>query len=457
MPCGLPIQFLVFSWRVSTPDRKIAGLVDMGQVPRMPIITIVSQGTLGDHFPFLALGEALVARGHTIRYLGPSHLAAAITECGMEAWPFCCDVNPEHVRANPASYDHWSSERGGFGPNSGAESADLFSRGRYAEKLKDLMAAASGSDLLLCSRLLPIGQTISELTGVPWVTACVVPWFYPSPGTAAAKGIEAREEAEKLRPMMRTFAEQLNAWRKNHGLNSLAVKGARNFFEASRILLATSPLFGTPEQEPGREIVQTGFWLHTPPGWRNQDLKLDAKNWLDGCEEPPMVLSFSSQPLRDAAGFLDLHLAAARLLGKRLVVQGGWAEWESQEFARARAEGWAIRLPAGPQESLFQRAGVVIHHGGVGTTARALLAAAPQLVEPHGNDQFYNARQVMALGAGAAVNPHRLTAEGLASVLQREVFTEKRKTTAHRLAEAMASEPGVRHAVRQLERWLNEV
>jgi UDP:flavonoid glycosyltransferase YjiC (YdhE family) len=422
----------------------------------MPTITIVSQGTLGDHFPFLALGEALVGRGHTIRYLGPSHLAAAIAECGMEAWPFRCDVNPEHVRANPASYDHWSTERGGVGPKTAAESADLFSRGRYAEKLEDALAAVSGSDLLLCSRLLPIGQTVSELTGVPWITACVVPWFYPSPDTAAAKGIEAREEAENLRPVMRAFAEKLNGWRKNHGLDALAITRARDFFEASRILLATSPLFGTPSMGPGREIVQTGFWLHTPPGWRKQDLAPEMVSWLDGGDEPPMVLSFSSQPVRDASGFLDLHLKAARLLGRRLVVQGGWAEWESPEFARARVEGWAMRLPAGPQDALFQRAGVVIHHGGIGTTARAMLAAAPQLVEPHGNDQFYNARQVMALGAGAAVNPHRLTAEGLASVLRREVFTQQRKTTVQNLAEVLASEPGVADAIRQLERWLEE-
>lgn len=441
---------------MSAGSRTIAVRALLLQSRLVATITIASHGTLGDHFPFFALGEALAKKGHKIRYLGPPHLAESITHCGMEAWPFRCEVNPDKVRANPGSYDHWSPERGGSGTRPVAESSDLFTRGHYAEKLENMLAAAEESDFLLCSRLLPIGRTVSELSGIPWATACVVPWFYPSADTAAEKGIAAREDAENLRPVMRSFAERLNGWRKSRGLDALAITRARDWFEAPRILLATSPLFGVPAPEPGREIIQTGFWMFTPRDWRERGLSREMLDWLDSCDEPPMVLSFSSQPVRDPGALLDIHLNAARLLGRRLVVQGGWAEWNSPEFSRACAEGSAMRLPAGPQDELFRRAGAVIHHGGIGTTARAILAGTPQLVEPHGNDQFYNARQVIALGAGAAVNPHRLNADGLASVLRREGLTGQKKATVRQLAEKLASEPGVENAVRRLERWLEE-
>lgn len=218
--------------------------------------------------------------------------------------------------------------------------------------------------------------------------------------------------------------------------------------------MATSPLFGKPEAAAERELVQTGFWLHTPPAWRKQGLPGEVAAWLDACAEPPVVLSFSSQPVRDPGSLLDIHLEAARLTGRCLVVQGGWAAWDSPAFAAACAEGQAFRLPAGPQDELFRRAGVVVHHGGIGTTARAMLAGIPQLVEPHGNDQFYNARQVVALGAGAAVNPHRLSASGLAEVLRREVLTKEKSARAGALADLLAAEPGVSLGVRHLEGWL---
>jgi UDP:flavonoid glycosyltransferase YjiC (YdhE family) len=49
---------------------------------------------------------------------------------------------------------------------------------------------------------------------------------------------------------------------------------------------------------------------------------------------------------------------------------------------------------------LFPRCAAVFHHGGVGTTARALAAGTPQLILPLAFDQMDNAARVRRLGAG---------------------------------------------------------
>ena len=58
---------------------------------------------------------------------------------------------------------------------------------------------------------------------------------------------------------------------------------------------------------------------------------------------------------------------------------------------------------------LFPRAAAVIHHGGIGTTAQALRAGAPQLVCPVLGDQFDNADRLRRLGVATVVPLKRYT------------------------------------------------
>jgi rhamnosyltransferase subunit B len=66
-----------------------------------------------------------------------------------------------------------------------------------------------------------------------------------------------------------------------------------------------------------------------------------------------------------------------------------------------------------PLRRLLPHAAVLIHHGGIGTTAEALRAGTPQLVVPLAHDQFDNAARVTALGVGAALPAARLDEQRL--------------------------------------------
>jgi len=56
-----------------------------------------------------------------------------------------------------------------------------------------------------------------------------------------------------------------------------------------------------------------------------------------------------------------------------------------------------------PFREVFPYACVVVHHGGLSTTAQALFAGCPQLVVPFAHDQFNNAARVKRLGAGLSL------------------------------------------------------
>ncbi|MGF1655771.1 MAG: glycosyltransferase [Verrucomicrobiales bacterium] len=418
----------------------------------MARITIHSEGTLGDHFPFLALGEALVGRGHTVRYAAPAYLRDEVEEGEMQWFPCRPDLDPTRVLASPEAFDHWSAERGGPDRSQGPKLRDYFEEYGLSQKLSDLTDATKEVDLLISSKFSMTAGLVSELLNVPCVRVALMPWFDPSPGTPAAQGMELRDQLLQSDPSMQLLVQKMNAVRVRCRLQRL--RGPLDVFDASRLLLATSPLFGKPEKKVGCELVQTGFWLHVPRRWRAAGLSTDTKAWLTRQKRPPLVLSFSSQPVPRSDQVLDCHLQAAERLGRGLVVQGGWSDWNSRAFESACQNGKGLRLSAGPQEELFQRAGAVIHHGGIGTTVRALSAETPQLVEPWGNDQFYNARQVIALGIGAAINPHKLNVAGLERVLLNSVLTREVAQTTKRRARQMAKDRGIPTAVDTIESWL---
>lgn len=420
----------------------------------MATLTLASTGTLGDHFPFFALGRGLVARGHHVRYAGPSYLRELVEECGMQFFPARPEISPELVRSKPESFNHWRHDLGGpEAPANSWKGTRLFERLQFEDCMHDVVRATLGADLLVCSRLLSVGRMVSDLTGTPWVTACVLPWLYPSPGTAASAGIEARRAKEKTAPLTREFRDRVHQLRRKLGLSTIDPEKEEHLFESDRVLLATSPLFGKPVARSGQTLVQTGFWLHAPPAWAHMmaPAELDAL-WKSG--QRPLVLAFSSQPMDDPKRLLDIHLEAARLLDTPILVQSGWAKLESDLLNSLRREGRAFLIPEGPQEEMFSHASAVITHGGIGTVARALSCGAPLLVEPHGNDQFYNARQVVALGAGAAMNPHRLEPATVAEVLASKVMTPACRERSRQIGTGLTSEVAVRAACETLEGWL---
>jgi UDP:flavonoid glycosyltransferase YjiC (YdhE family) len=74
-----------------------------------------------------------------------------------------------------------------------------------------------------------------------------------------------------------------------------------------------------------------------------------------------------------------------------------------------RVEQWV------PQAELLPHVDLVVHHGGSGTTLGALSFGLPQLLLPHGADQFSNAEAVVTAGAGECLLKEEIFAEAVAT------------------------------------------
>jgi rhamnosyltransferase subunit B len=82
-----------------------------------------------------------------------------------------------------------------------------------------------------------------------------------------------------------------------------------------------------------------------------------------------------------------------------------------------------------PFLDLLPRATAIVHHGGIGTAARALKAGIPQLIMPLAYDQPGNAYHLVRLGVAKLINRKDFTAEKLAgdlrALLRSQVILER--------------------------------
>jgi sterol 3beta-glucosyltransferase len=100
---------------------------------------------------------------------------------------------------------------------------------------------------------------------------------------------------------------------------------------------------------------------------------------------------------------------------------------------------------------LFPQLAAVVHHGGSGTTHRAILAGVPNMAVPISFDQPYWGRRLAELGVGAAPIPYRkLTPAALARAIRQMTVAPTMAARAKQLSTVLGAERGPATAARTI-------
>jgi UDP:flavonoid glycosyltransferase YjiC (YdhE family) len=102
--------------------------------------------------------------------------------------------------------------------------------------------------------------------------------------------------------------------------------------------------------------------------------------------------------------------------------------------------------------ALLPRAVALVHHGGIGTSARGLAAGVPQVIVPYGFDQFDNMARLEGLGVAASARWHGITGRALAGKLRPLIETTSVAVRARALAERLRGTNGIDLACNAIER-----
>ncbi len=414
----------------------------------MSDIVLYTGGTLGDHLPFIALGRALVARGHRVRLAINQAMHGYARRAGLEAVALTdVERGPEEARENAWAWDHWNHP-----PDRPHPKAQPLDPEQYVAQARELIDLCRGADLLIATAIRSQGYVAAVAARVPWLTVSLNPAFFSQPATPEERQAQLEARLQEYDALKGLFAHTFGRLGIAHALPPLT----KAWLFAPHVLLASSAHLSRPDVEqllPHSSVDQTGFWFYEDPAWPGWQPSEELRCF---CERRPLVLSFSSQPLEDPRAALALHARAAARLGMPLVVQRGWAGFAEADLPQdAAAE--VMLADFLPHDWLFAHAACAIQHGGIGSIARALRQGCPLLVEPYGNDQLYNAMRVARLGVGAALHPFQMTLDELVRVLSERVLAPECRERAEAVGARIRGEDGLEVACRAVEIYLARV
>ncbi len=408
---------------------------------------------MGDINPLVALALELKRRGHTPVMALPGVYGPRIAPLGLEFHAIRPDIDPTNNVLVEMVYDIK------HGTEHGLRNFLFPALRQTYDDLLDAVTKPVRADLMLLGELNYAGPIVAETTGIPWASYVLAPLSFfsafdppvlpPFPKLAKAdKKVPGFGRVIKrvARFVSRKWPEPIHALRQGLGLP----KGANPLFDAKHspnlVLALFSRLLGTEQKDWPPHTLITGFAYYDADAG-NAKLPPNLEEFV-ASGEAPVVFTLGSAAVLAAGDFYEVSAKAAAELGLRAVLLIGS---DPRNKPKVTLPDSICVAEYAPYSELFSRARLVVHQGGVGTTAQCLKAGKPMLIMPYSHDQPDNARRMKRLGVARVIQKADYTPDKVTRKLRKIIDDPEIAEKARAVAVQMKGENGVKTACDALE------
>jgi UDP:flavonoid glycosyltransferase YjiC (YdhE family) len=416
-------------------------------------IVLSNIGTFGDINPLIAIALELKRRGHIPVMAVPAVYGPKITPLGIEFHAVRPDIDPTNTLMAEMIYDVRKGTERGL-----REFLFPSLRATY-DDLLDAATKPERADLLLLGELNYAGPIVAEVTGIKWASYLLAPLsFFSAYDPPVLPMFPQLARADRTVPGMgraikrlarfvsRKWPQPIYDLRSELGLP----RGANPLFDAKHspdlVLALFSKVLGREQKDWPAHTLITGFCFYDSDAG-NGALAPHLEEFLS-TGPAPVVFTLGSAAVLAAGRFYEFSARAAIRLGIRAVLLIGS---DPRNLPRHALPGNICVAEYAPYSKLFSRAAMVVHQGGVGTTAQCLRAGKPMLIMPYSHDQPDNGRRMRRLKVAQVIQRGNYTplrvARKLKAMLAEPLFARRAAQVAHRTEH----EDGVRSACDALE------
>lgn len=406
-------------------------------------ITAVTIGSTGDVLPFLALGQALGARGHHLKIATFPRFQSLVEAHGLSFAPIHGDEDRMMALLIGDGVTGMAYLRG----------LSTVLNQNKAEILADVCDACRSADLILYTLLGSLAYHVAE----SWKIPCMRVLFCPldRTGDAPIPGMPALPLGRWYNRLSYSLSDigfsfftrrELNDWRVSLGLKKWGGRSYHAIFgKPVETLYAYSPSLAPKPAEWGEHLHVTGFWRLNEEAPAPADEGL--LRFLEGGDEP-LYIGFGSMVGGSFEEMRRMILESLRTTGQRAILASGWRKLSADHLPPN-----VYCVGSIPHGWLFPRVRAVVHHGGAGTTAAGLHAGKPTLIIHFGGDQPFWGSRIDACGAGPKPIPRKKLTAALLTERLRQLEDEQMHRSAESLAGRLAEEDGCRRACDIIENF----
>ena len=397
----------------------------------------------------ITLGRGLSEHGHEVRVLAHPEYTELADGIDVTFIP-ARGTNPRELLESPQGREFLSGAKtpGGYAKRFAELASPLVELG-----FEDTLDASEGAEAVIYLTSAFAGFNVADKLGIPAVQVQLSPFLrtrdYPSVFVARRSlGATGNLVSHVISERMMSYAlrEPLNrARRKVLGLPPLTGRNLpqqRVRLDAAR-LLGFSRAVVPPSAWP-RNTYQCGYWIGAQQGGLQADPSTIAFLQRDG---RTLFFGLGSMMVENPRELTRVAVEAAALTGHKLVIQRGWGRLGDGVDA-----DHVHVIDEAPHEPLFAHVDAIIHHGGAGTTARALRAGRPAVAIPLIADQWFWGFRIEALGAGPApLAARRVTVKGLTHRFTALTGDARLRARAEAIGAQLRAEDAIMPAVHALE------
>jgi rhamnosyltransferase subunit B len=342
-------------------------------------------GTRGDILPFVALGSELRRRGYNVTLMSNENWQPLVKGNGIAFHPIAPQDPSQSGRDDYLFFKN--------------NTLPSFKRSFDIVKAKVVEA---GRDLILIYRSNMLGmECAAEVFGLKHVKVAIQPsairsferppWPLTPLATGHFQSIFKRliiPALYKLAEITRRYRRHTNRFRRLVGVTASRATHPTTGSENATIVFAPA-WYAMPQIDWPKNCHCVGFPFHD-----GNDIDADVAAFIDK-HGPPIVFT-PGTGVADTEAFFDKAEAIARYLNMPAIFLSKGAQ-PRQYSASILVCSYA------DMAWLLKQTKIIIHHGGIGTTAQALRAGVPQIILPDRFDQPDNAQRIARLGLGGAV------------------------------------------------------
>jgi UDP:flavonoid glycosyltransferase YjiC (YdhE family) len=409
-------------------------------------ILLCTFGSLGDLHPILALGIELKRRGHLPVVATLPGYRDRVQAAGLSFHGVRPDIDVSDTSILPRAMH----------PRDGARYILCELLLPYLrESFEDTAAAAQDADLIVSHPVTLGAILVARKNGMPWASVALSPVSTVSvydmsvfPGLPGGEWLASRGPG-----WQRLFLTMLEKsfdryWKPYYSFErEIGLSRSRNPFlhgQSPQLSLALfSPLFAAPQLDWPPNSHATGF----PFLDQREECPPELTRFLEA-GEAPIVFTLGSAAVGAAGDFYSIGIEAARRLRRRAVLLIGH---DPVNRPKSQLPPDIVAIPYAPHATVFPRACVNVHQGGIGTTGEGLRAGRPMLVVPFSHDQPDNAYRLKKLGVARSIRRTEYNADSATREIEgllREASYSDRAAT---LGERIRAETGTATAVDLLE------
>ncbi len=412
-------------------------------------ILFASLGSLGDLHPVMGMAVELKRRGHRVRIASTPFYREKVEGLGLEFSP----VRPAWDPTDTSLIAQCQDMRRG---------TEILLRRLVLPHLRDtyddLLAAADGIDIMIAGELLYAAPLVAEKLRLKWASAILSPCtFFSSYDPPVLPNVPELQYLRWAGPgfhhaLQRMSARAIHHWwkpvrelRSQEGLGPGKNPLLADKYSPHLVLALFSRQLAKPQPDWPANTLQTGFVFHDQSN-AAEALSGELETFLAN-GTPPLVFTLGSTAVHNPGVFYAESVKAARKLNQRaLLIGADAAEYTSGPnlFVTKYA----------PYSQVFPRCAVIVHQGGVGTTAMAMRAGKPQLIVPYGWDQPDQAARIVRMGTGLTIARKKYSAERAAKTLHKLITDEAFTQRSAEAQKAMQAEDGLSSACNAIEALL---